>query len=118
MNGVEQYIVDNSKEFEVGFVRLQQMSLPGYPQKSIIKILNRYCNTKRIRKGSQEAKDIDEQLNKLKHKDDMDGYRDESYIYVHGDRKLITIYRLKSEKEIPDFYNIIKYKQYQDEHQE
>ena len=118
LNGVEQYIVDNSKEFEVGFGRLQQMSLPGYPQKSIIKILNRYCNTKRIRKGSQEAKDIDEQLNKLKHKDDMDGYHDESYIYVHGDRKLITIYRLKSEKEIPDFYNIIKYKQYQDEHQE
>ena len=119
LNGVEQYIVDNANEFEIGFGRLQQMKLPGYPQKSIIKILNKYCNTKRIYKGSNDAKYIAEQLKTIKHEDVYDGYVDESTnIYVHGSRQKITIYRLKNANEIPDFYNIIKYKQYQEQHED
>ena len=119
LNGVEQFIIDNSKEFEIGFGRLQTMKLQGYPQKSIIKILNKYCNTKRIYKGSKDAKNIEEQLKEIQNNENIDGYHDESTnIYIQGNRTKITIYKLKDEKEIPDFYNILKYKRYQEEHEE
>ena len=117
LNGIEQYIVDNSKEFKIGFGRLQNIKLPGFPQKSIIKILNKYCNTKRIYRNSNEAKAIDEQLGGTKD-ENMDGYFETPKLYIEGSRTKITIYRLKEEKEIPDFWNIIKYKEYQEQHEE
>ena len=91
--------------------------MPGFPQKSIIKILNKYCNTKRIYRNSNEAKAIDEQLGGTKD-ENMDGYFETPKLYIEGSRTKITIYRLKEEKEIPDFWNIIKYKEYQEQHEE
>ena len=117
LNGIEQYIVDNSKEFRIGFSRLQSIKLPGFPQKSIIKILNKYCNTKRIRRNGKEIKDIQDQLLKFKQGND-EGYTDIFGLYMEGNRSSITIYRLKDEKEIPDFYNIVKYKEYQQDNDE
>ena len=117
LNGIEQYIVDNSLEFKIGFSRLQSIKLPGFPQKSIIKILNKYCNTKRIRRNGKEIKDIQDKLLKYKNSND-EGYTDIFGLYMEGNRSSITIYRLKDEKEIPDFYNIIKYKEYQQDHEE
>ena len=71
LNAVELYIVDHSKEFEIGFGRLQYLKIPGYLQgrlqylkipgylqKGIAKIFNKYCNSKRIHKNSKEAKEI------------------------------------------------------------
>ena len=129
LNAVEQYIVDHSKEFEIGFGRLQYLKIPGYLQKGIAKIFNKYCNSKRIHKNSKEAKEIQDFI-----QEESDAYyqyvEDENrsgsypikqgnpyyncYIYNQDDRTTITIYRLKDEKEIPDFYNIIKYKRFQE----
>ena len=44
----------------------------------------------------------------------MDGYFETPKLYIEGSRTKITIYRLKEEKEIPDFWNIIKYKEFQE----
>ena len=115
LNGVEQYIVDHSKLFRAGFWQVQAISVTGFTQKSVIKQLNKYCDAKRIRRGGTEAKIIDEQMG-ASAVDGMDGYIEAPKIYVERCRDQITIYRLKPENQIPDFYNIIRYKEYQADH--
>ena len=51
LNAVEQYIVDHSKEFEIGFGRLQYLKIPGYLQKGIAK--NSWISSKRNCKNIQ-----------------------------------------------------------------
>ena len=94
---------------------MQSISVTGFTQKSIIKQLNKYCDAKRIRRNGTEAKIIDEQMG-ASAVDGMDGYIEAPKIYVERCRDQITIYRLKPENQIPDFYNIIRYKEYQADH--
>ena len=106
LNAVEQYIVDNSREFIIGYMRIGTLSIPGYTKKAISKILNRYCNTKRIRMNSKESYSIHKQIHDI--------YPKRIDLIDDEDNSKITVYRLREEREIPDLMNIVKYKQYQE----
>ena len=106
LNAVEQYMVDNSREFIIGYTRINTLSISGYTKKALCKVLNKYCNTKRIRMNSKESYSIHQQIHDI--------FPNRIDLIDDRDSSKITVYRFKEEKEIPDFMNIVKYKQYQE----
>ena len=113
LNAVEGFVVDNYQYFLIGYP-VDFIRLEGYKQKGISTKLQSLCEEpKRIRTTSKEAKRIQEEYNKLPNPHGIN-----TTIYDALSSKQIRVYKLKVREEIPDLFNIIDYKMFQDKYDE
>ena len=113
LNAVESFVVDNYQYFLIGYP-VNFIRLEGYKQKGIATKLQSLCEEpKRIRTTSKEAKRLQEEYEKLPN---PHGIKIDIYNATDGGQ--LRIYKLKAREQIPDLFNIIDYKIYQDKYDE
>ena len=113
LTAVESFVVDNYQFFLIGYP-VDFIRLEGYKQKGISTKLQSICEEpKRIRTTSKEAKRMQEEYDKLPNPHNI-----KIDIYDAINEKRIRVYKLKPCEQIPDLYNIIDYKKYQDKYDE
>ena len=113
LDSVHRFVVDHYKLFEIGFP-VDFIKLDGYKTTGISKKLKSICQEPtRHRQNSKIVHDYQEQYNRLNiDMEKLDG------IFDPMSKIMLRFYKLKPQGEIPDLYNIIEYKRFQDRYDE
>ena len=113
LDGVNKFVVDHWQWFTVGFP-VDVMKIEGYKTTGIAKKLKAICEEPtRIRQNSKKVKELKQQY------ENFDAYDGCTYsIYDASSTKQIRFYKLKEREQIPDLYNIIDYKKFQEKYYE
>ena len=111
LNVVESFVADNYQFFLIGYP-VDYMRFEGYKTKGISTKLQTICEEpKRIRTTSKEAKKMQEEYDKLPNPHNINI---NIYTSNPGDMRKLSFYKLLPKEQIPDLFNIIEYKKFQD----
>ena len=95
LNAVDRYVVDHIAEFRRGISLDQVGHIEGYKQQGIAKKLRSVCDVKRMHMAQYYTECLKTECE------------------YSNKRKQVQVFKLKDQKEIPDLYNIILYKEAQ-----